>query len=211
MKRKAIALFGAAAVLSALAAPVAYAAPPPPRGVTIETAEVSGPESCEKHELALSDDLNAFTITYRDYYVAAGGDLPSTDRKRCMILLRIHVPSDYTFGINRVDYRGFAELAAGARGLFRARTYFKGVIDTPEPKILDLIGPYSNNWTVADEIPPDWVVYRPCGDSRGLYLDTELRVEKGGSGSSKVNVVALDSTDGSIKSTYHIAWKTCPK
>ncbi|TYK47232.1 DUF4360 domain-containing protein [Actinomadura decatromicini] len=211
MKRKAIALFGTAAVLSALGAPAAYAAPPPPRGVTIETADVSGPESCEEHELALSDDRNAFTITYSDFYVAAGGHLPWTDRKRCSILLRILVPSDYTFGINRVDYRGSAELAAGAKGLMRANIFFKGVIDPPEPRILDLKGPYSNNWTVVDEIPPDWVAYRPCGDSRGLYLDSELRVERGSSDPSKVNVIALDSTDGSIKTTYHFAWKTCPK
>jgi Domain of unknown function (DUF4360) len=45
---------------------------------------------------------------------------------------------------------------------------------------------------------------------RNFNINTELRVYTGWSNPSSTSLIGMDSTDGSIKTTYHFAWKTCP-
>jgi hypothetical protein len=55
------------------------------------------------------------------------------------------------------------------------------------------------------------VVYAPCGEQRLFNINTELRVSAGTSDPTKTtSFISMDSTDGSVETTYHFAWKTCP-
>ncbi|WP_067889321.1 DUF4360 domain-containing protein [Actinomadura chibensis] len=214
-KRRVISLFGAVVAVSALTAPAASAAPagpPPPGGVTFELANLTGPTGCQISGYAWTADATAFTVTYSRYQGRAGGGSAPADRwKRCVIALRVHAPSGYTYGIERTDYRGFADLADGTTGTLKARSYFPDRADSPVRDVLSLNGPYSGNWTAADETLPEQVVYQPCGEIRSLFLHSELAVDLGTSDGSKASVMSLDSTDGSLKVTYRFAWKNCPR
>ncbi|WP_187438114.1 DUF4360 domain-containing protein [Actinomadura decatromicini] len=180
--------------------------------MTFEIANLVGPMGCQLSGYALGADATAFTVTYSRYQARAGGGSPSAGRwMRCVTALRIHPPSGYTYGLERTDYRGSADLAAGATGTLKARSYFPDRADLPVRDILALNGPYSGNWTAADETLPDQVVYQPCGEIRSLFLHSELAVDSGSSDPSKVSVMSMDGADGSLKATYHFAWKTCPK
>ncbi|MFC4053033.1 DUF4360 domain-containing protein [Actinomadura syzygii] len=214
-KRRVISLFGAVVAASALTAPAAFAAPagpPPPGGVTFELASLIGPMGCQLSGYALSADVTAFTVSYSRYQGRAGGNSTPAERwMRCVLALRINAPSGYTYGLERTDYRGFADLADGATGTLKARSFFPDRADTPVRQILSLSGPYSDNWTAADETLPGQVVYKPCGQSLSLFLHSELAVDLGSSDPSKTSVMSMSTTDGSLKATYHFAWKTCPK
>ncbi|MGP4022663.1 DUF4360 domain-containing protein [Actinomadura sp. 3N407] len=214
--RKGIAISAAAALaLAAVTAAPASASGsfrvPGPDGVTIEIATVNGsgcPEGTAA--VAVSDDKEAFTVTYSDYMAVTGGSSSPTEfRKNCQINMKVHVPQGFTYAIASADYRGFAFLQPGATAMEKASYYFQGM---PQTSAIShtLEGEYADNWQFTDENDVAQLVFKPCGEERNFNINTELRVLRGTSDPSKTSFISMDSTDGSIKTTYHFAWKTCP-
>src|SRR4029453_11367189 len=69
-------------------------------------------------EVALSDDHQAVTVMYSEFVAEVGPGIPlSASRKNCQLNINVHVPGGITFAIAEVDYRGFADIAAGAQGI----------------------------------------------------------------------------------------------
>jgi Domain of unknown function (DUF4360) len=216
--RKGIAITAAAmAVAATAAAPTSASASTimrhGPHGVTITVATVNG-SGCPAGTaaVAVSPDREAFTITYSDYTAQLGGDSSATAwRKNCQINLKVHVPQGFTYAIQQADYRGFAHLESGVTGVEKASYYFQGGSPTTGLSH-DLKGAVSDNWQFTDKVPVDQLVYKPCGEERNFNINTELRVTKDKTADpTKVSFMAMDSVDGSIKTTYHFSWKTCPK
>ncbi|MFC4054099.1 DUF4360 domain-containing protein [Actinomadura syzygii] len=215
--RKGIAVSAAAAAAAALtaasAAPAAASTPllvPGPNGVTVEIATVNG-SGCPigTAAVAISADKEAFTVTYSDYMAQAGGSTKPTDfRKNCQIAMRVHVPQGFTYAISQTDYRGYANLAKGAKGTQKASYYFQGNSQTGAITH-SLPGPLDDNWQFTDKVPVAQLIWKKCGEERNFNINTELRVDKDTSDASKTSFIAMDSTDGTIKTTYHFAWKKC--
>ncbi|TDD82212.1 DUF4360 domain-containing protein [Actinomadura rubrisoli] len=214
--RKGIAISAAAAAtvaMTSMAVAPASAAPlrgRGPHGVTIEIATVNG-SGCPKDTaaVAVSDDKEAFTVTYSAYTAQAGGNVASTDwRKNCQINMKVHVPQGFTYAIASTDYRGFASLEPGASAVEKASYYFQGMQDTRSISH-NLKGTYADNWQFSDVNDVAQLVYKPCGEERNFNINTELRVTKG-TDATKTSFISMDSTDGSYKTTYHFAWKRCP-
>ena len=205
----------AVAAVTALAATPASAGSyfvPGPNGVTIEIATVNG-SGCPAGTaaVAVSDDKEAFTVTYSDYLAQAGGSSKPTDfRKNCQISLKVHVPQGFTYAISSTDYRGFASLEPGATAMEKASYYFQGMSQT-DAISHDLKGSYADNWQFTDTNEVAQLVWKPCGEERNFNINTELRANLGTADPSKVSFISMDSTDGSYKTTYHFAWKTCPQ
>ena len=213
--RKGIAVSAATAIaVSALCIAPASAAPRRahgPNGVTIEIATVNG-SGCPAGTaaVAVSEDKEAFTVTYSDYLAQAGGSSGPTDfRKNCQISMKVHVPQGFTYAISSTDYRGFASLEPGASAVEKASYYFQGMSQTSAVSH-PLKGQYADNWQFTDTNDVAQLVYKPCGEERNFNVNTELRVLKGTSDPAKTSFISMDSTDGSIKTTYHFAWKQCP-
>ena len=185
---------------------------PPPDHITIDVVTVNG-SGCPAGTaaVAVSPDNKAFTVTYSDFLAQVGiGALPTDFRKNCQLNLRVNVPQGFTYGIAQADYRGFAHLERGASGTERANYYFQGMSQstfTTHP----IVAPLDDNWFASDEVPVAAVVWHPCGELRNLNINTELRVAAGTSDPTKTtSFMAMDSTDGTIETTYHFAWKQCP-
>ncbi|MGY0067105.1 DUF4360 domain-containing protein [Streptomyces sp. QTS137] len=184
---------------------------PPPDKIVIKVATVNG-SGCPQGTtaVAVSEDNTAFTVTYSDYLAQAGGASdPTAFRRNCQLSLIVHVPQGFTYAIAGADYRGFAALQPGASGTQRASYYFQGSPNT-EYRSHPFAGPYDDNWQATDTT--DWaqLVYAPCGVQRNFNINTELRVSAGTSSPDKVSFMTMDSTDGDISTTYHMAWKECP-
>ncbi|MFE7815556.1 DUF4360 domain-containing protein [Streptomyces sp. NPDC057433] len=184
---------------------------PPPDKIVIKVATVNG-SGCPQGTtaVAVSEDNTAFTVTYSDYLAQAGGTSdPTASRKNCQLSLIVHVPQGFTYAIAGADYRGFAALQPGASGTQRASYYFQGSPNT-EYRSHPFTGPHDDNWQATDTT--DWaqLVYAPCGVQRNFNINTELRVSAGTSSPDKVSFMTMDSTDGDISTTYHMAWKECP-
>jgi hypothetical protein len=196
----------AAAPVSATSRPT-----PGPDKITVEIVTVNG-SGCPQGTaaVAVSEDNTAFTITYSDYLARVGGSSDPVDfRKNCQINLIVHVPQGFTYAISSADYRGFASLQPGATGVQRANYYFQGMPQTTLTTH-SVKGQYSDNWQFTDTTDVAQLVYKPCGEHRNFNINTELRVNLGSSDPTKTSFMAMDSTDGSIKTTYHFAWKACP-
>ncbi|MFJ3949813.1 DUF4360 domain-containing protein [Streptomyces sp. Je 1-4] len=184
---------------------------PPTGKITITVATVNG-SGCRPGSaaVAIAPDNTAFTVTYSEYLAQAGsGSKPTDSRKNCQIALNVHVPQGFTYAIARADYRGYASLAPGAKGLETAGYYFQGQQQTTR-KSHSFTGPYDSNWQTSDEADIDALVYAPCGEERYFNINTEMRVDAKSADPKSTSYMAMDSTDGSINTLYHFAWKECP-
>jgi hypothetical protein len=200
---------------SLVAAPVTTveepAAQPPSQRVTVELVIANG-SGCPAGTTAVapSPDNTAFTVSYSSYLAQVGvGALPTDFRKNCQLTVQVNVPQGFTYAISKVDYRGFADLQDGARAIQRANYYFQGS-SANEFQTHEFEGPYSDYWQTTDINETAELVWSPCGVQRLLNINTELRVMAGSSDPSKTtSFVAMDSTDNSVDTVYHLSWKRC--
>ena len=202
----------AAMLLSPASAPVSSVDSPPPAGqisITVVTVNGSG---CPAGTAAVASaaDNTSFTVTYSDYLAQVGvGAKPTDLRKNCQLNLQVGVPQGFTFAIAQADYRGFAYLADGATGLERANYYFQGM--SPTASISHpFAGPFADDWQTTDKTDVAALVYAPCGEQRNLNINTELRVGIGTSDpTTTTSFMSMDSTDSSVNTIYHLAWRQC--
>ncbi|MER5871365.1 DUF4360 domain-containing protein [Streptomyces sp. NPDC002044] len=184
----------------------------PPDKIVIELATVNG-SGCREGtaEVAVAPDNTAFTVTYSEYLAQVGpGAPPTAFRKNCQLNLRVHVPSGFTYAIVQADYRGFAFLQPGAWGQERASYYFQGMPQTSQ-RTHQFNGPFNDNWQATDKTEYADLVWAPCGEKRNFNINTELRVNAGTSNPQAVtSFMAMDSTDASVNTLYHLAWQVCP-
>ncbi|NGO70297.1 DUF4360 domain-containing protein [Streptomyces boncukensis] len=204
----------AAVLASTLVTSQAQAAPifenPPDDEIVIKIATVNG-SGCPKGTaaVAVAPDNKAFTVTYSDYLAQVGpGSKPTDFRKNCQLNLIMHVPQGFTYAIASVDYRGYAFLNKGASGMSKASYYFQGSSETTTHSH-NYDGAYDDNWQATDETDYAHLVWAPCGELRNFNINTELRVNKGTSDPTATSFMTMDSTDGSVSTTYHFAWKKC--
>jgi hypothetical protein len=187
------------------------ASPPPTERIVIDVVTVNG-SGCPAGTAAIAtaSDNTSFTVTYSDYLAQVGvGASPTDFRKNCQLNLRVQVPQGFTYAIAQADYRGFASLAGGATGLERANYYFAGT--SPTTSISHpFSGPLGDDWQTTDKTDVAALVFAPCGESRNLNVNTELRVAAGSSNpAATTSFMSMDSTDGSVRTVYHFAWKQC--
>lgn len=200
-----------ASAMPAHAAPSSIVDPPPDR-IVIDIATVNG-SGCPlgTAAVAVSEDNTAFTVTYSEYLAQVGGNsAPTAARKNCQLSLVVHVPQGFTYAVASADYRGYASLRPGASSTEKASYYFQGSPSTAS-RTHAFRGPHEDNWQATDET--DWaqLVWAPCGVQRNFNINTELRVNLGTSNPATTSYMTMDSTDGSINTVYHLAWKECPR
>ncbi|TWP51022.1 DUF4360 domain-containing protein [Lentzea tibetensis] len=180
-----------------------------PDYITIDVVTVNG-SGCPAGTAAVAsaDDRTAFTVTYSDYLAQAGAGTSPTDfRKNCQLNIRVSYPQGFTYGIAQADYRGFAHLQHGATGTEKGNYYFSGSSQTAS-RTHNFYGPHSDNWQATDKSEVSAIVYAPCGERRNLNINTELRVNTGGS-KNATSFMTMDSTDSSVSTKYHFSWKRC--
>lgn len=186
--------------------------PPPDEKITLDVVSVNG-SGCPPGTavVAVAPDKQAFTVTYSSYMASAGwGSGPFDWRKNCQLGVQLNFPQGFTYAIAKADYRGFASLAHGAKAEQLATYYFQGESQSFK-KSHTFNGPFQDNWQATDTTEAAAIVFHPCGVKRNLNLNTELRVHKGNTSPHASSFITMDSTDGSIKTVYHLRWKKCKK
>jgi hypothetical protein len=204
-----LALIASSLILSSPASARGIPVDPPDDHIVIDLVAMAG-SGCRPGtaDVAVSPDNTAFTAIYSDYLAQAGPGVPTTEgRKNCQLNVLVHVPQGFTFAIAKVDYRGYGQLQRGAVASQRANYYFQGMTQTSYTNHA-VAAPLDDNWFASDEVPVASVVWHPCGELRNLNINTELRVARGTS--TGTSFLTMDSTDGSIATTYHFAWRQCP-
>ncbi|MER7581894.1 DUF4360 domain-containing protein [Kitasatospora sp. NPDC097691] len=183
---------------------------PPSTPIVIDSVAANG-SGCPLGTAAVSvaPDNTAFTVTYSNYMAKVGpGSAPTDYRKNCQLNLVVHVPGGYTYAVVSAGYQGFASLAQGASGTLRAGYHVQGSPRTSNTTHR-FEGAFQNDWQVTDTVDVAARVFAPCGAERNLDINTELQVDQGTSSPSATSFMSMDSTDGSIRTVYHLAWKRC--
>jgi hypothetical protein len=201
-------------LLASLAATGAPASAAPASGpaddMVIDVAAANG-TGCPagSAQVTMSPDNKAFTVTYSQFTAQTGpGTKPTDFRKNCQLALNMHVPQGFTFAIAGADYRGYAHLEHGASGTETANYYFQGEAQSTRIQH-NFTGPADNDWEHTDSVGIASLSFLPCGEERYLNVNTELRVARGSSSPTATSFLTMDSTDGRIDTTYHVAWKKC--
>jgi hypothetical protein len=190
--------------------PSDWQSPPPPDKIVIDVVTVNG-SGCPANTaaVAVAPNNTAFTVTYSSFLARVGPGSGATDFiKNCQLNLRVHVPQGFTYAIAEADYRGYAHLEPGASGQERANYYFQGMPQTAFVKH-PLNSPFDDDWQATDTTDVAALVYAPCGEERNFNVNTELKVNAGTSDPTKTSFITMYSTDGSLTTTYHFAWKQC--
>jgi hypothetical protein len=183
---------------------------PPGDRITVDVKTVNG-SGCPAGTATVTpfSDNTGFRVTYRNYRVRVGGGSTIVDsRKNCQLGLEVHVPQGFTFAIAEAEYGGRAHLDDGVSGLERANYYFQG---SPDNNYVDhsFDGPFNGPWHSVDVTPVAALVFAPCGVSRILNVNTELRVKADSSAPKAVSYMSMTSTEGNIDTLYHFAWRDC--
>jgi len=153
----------------------------------------------------LAPDRTAFTLIFSNFLAEVGPEIPLSDaRRNCQANLTLQVPAGFTFAVASVDYRGFANIARGAKGMQKATYYFQG--DEPQASTWRVFkGPFNADWHLRDEVDQQFRIFRKCGVERSLNINAQVRLEKGSSDNSP-SMMAMDSE--SIQK-YYIRWRAC--
>jgi hypothetical protein len=201
---------GSLLVSTVLAPPAVVPQSDPPTGqVTIDKLKVNG-TGCRPAAttVAVSPDKKAFTVIYSTYLAQAGaGTTQKDERRTCSITVRLNGLQNLTYAVAAVDYRGYAHLEPGAAAALAARYHFQGA-GAPDHTVTALPSGLDDNWQVTDAVPAGSLKYGQCGKDRKLDIDTELRVQTPRA-DSPTSYVTMDSTDGSVATTYRLVWKSC--
>ncbi|WP_043726517.1 DUF4360 domain-containing protein [Kutzneria sp. 744] len=173
----------------------------PPQSVTIDLLTVSG-SGClaTTTAVAISPDNTAFTVTYSNFVVQGHGQAA---HKNCTLTLRVNHPDGVTYGVDETDYRGFAHLDTGARGVEAATYHFTGLPTRRSSQTF--AGPMDDDWQVSDQPDAGSVVHGPCNDKRPLTITADLQLN----GTSAASFMSMDSTDASVSARFHLSWLKC--
>lgn len=176
--------------------------------ITVEMLSYNG-SGCppDTAVVAVTPDATAFTVTYSHYLARVGADSrPGEFRRNCQLSVDVTVPAGFTYAVVRADYRGYGYLEPGATALQKASYYFQGVPDTVATE-RRFAGPMDDTWNVSEET--EFPVYAPCEETRFLNINTELRVNAGSSDPERLSMMAMDSEDHDIETTYHLDLAEC--
>lgn len=194
---------------SALGAYAEEAASAPPSGqITLDVQTVNG-SGCPAGTASVSmlSDNTGFRINYYAFRAEDGGNADPTDfRKNCQVNLLVHIPQGFTFAVARADYWGKGHLASGATALQRSNYYYQG---SSENSFVDhtFSGPLDGTWRSTDITQTADLVYAPCGATRSLNINTELRVDSGSS--SGKSYMSMRASDGEVYTLVQFQWKQC--
>lgn len=197
---------GLAAAGSSSAVASTSPAPVVPDEITVQVLAANG-SGCPTGTASVrpAPDRTGFHVYYRAFTASAGTGSDATDlRKNCQLSLLVNVPAGLTFAVARADYYGSAHLPGGATGLLRTNYYLQGSSANNYVNHT-FTGPVNGRWSQSDAAPE--MIYAPCGASRILNVNTELRVDA--PDSDAATSLSMTSSAGSASTFFNVDWHEC--
>jgi hypothetical protein len=149
--------------------------------------------------VALAEDRSSFTILF-SRFIASNGS-PTDNRKDCMIDVDLVYPEEWSFAIQAIDYRGYAQLPAGMSAVHRSQFLFQGN-GSPNART-SLVGPLNEDYFIREEQPLE---FSKCRTRMKGRIRTVLQLN---GSSTQPAQMTVDSVDQSVIQTYTIQWKKC--
>lgn len=181
-----------------------------PVGTQLSNVNYAG-SGCPVHTISvkLTPATDELKVELDDFVLQTRLDLPfGYQRKTCHLSVALKVPPGWSYSLSEVSYTAFANLTAGAVGLFRSSYYFQGsqAVARFEAKIS---GPINyDQFTVRDTIGTAALVWSPCGVQRSLNLNTEGRIDTSRSRNRQFdNIITIEESP--MAHVYKLVWRRC--
>jgi len=177
-------------------------------------ALAQGADGCPEgsYSIVVSPDGTAVSILF-DQFSLQGGD-PSVrgmQRKVCRISSPLTLPANLSIGVYKVDYRGFAKLAAKQTAQLDVQ-YFLGPRDNEHGRVFKrkIKGPHEGDYLFTENIGAGQMKRVGCGTAAvlnvGITLGLNGDLRAGGA------MASLDTADAGPGGAliYHLDLKKCP-
>jgi hypothetical protein len=150
----------------------------------------------------INDAEDEFSVIF-DQFIAEQPGSSSDRRKFCALRLLFRVPAGWQFSIAEVQYRGFAELAPGVRGI--QSTSYDFPLFTPRQFAQTIIpGPYNGNYDRTDHVA--LLQWSRCGTDSTLAIDAQVYLA---GLRNPPSTMTVDTIDGNVKQIFHYLTRRC--
>ncbi len=151
----------------------------------------------------LSPDQKSLSILFDNYVAQAGGG-KSFDRKSCNLAVPVHVPQGYSVSVLAIDYRGYNNIPAGAKSVFRVEYFFAGGTGPVFNKTFN--GPKNDDYLITNSLTQSGTVWSACGADVNLRVNSSIRVT---TVQNKDAIATVDTADVKAAIVYKLQWKKC--
>lgn len=148
----------------------------------------------------VASDGSSVTASYTAFTAKAGaGSTPTEFRRSCLLSIQIVAPGQ-TWAVTSATEHGTVDVPAGGTGVQRTSYYLQGSSATT-PIDHSATGPLSGAWDQSDPAP----FTAPCGTTRNLNVNVELRVTTAGGAAASLSLNG--ATPGT---TINLGYTACP-
>jgi len=180
-------------------------------GLPASAQETNGcPEG--SYLIVMSPDGTTLSILFDRFTVESGG-VPASgmQRKICRISAPLNLPANYSIGVYKVDYRGFAKLAPKQETRLDVQ-YFLGPHDNEHGRVFKrkIKGPHEGDYLFTENIGAGQMKRVGCGTAAVLNVGITLSLD--GDLRTGQAMASLDTTDAAPGGAlvYHLNLKKCP-
>lgn len=175
----------------------------PPGAGFIESVDYMG-TGCDNESAAtsISPDGQAVTSSFSAFVAAAGPDEdPEIATRNCLMMMRVNVPSGWSYSLESIDIRGFVALEDDVTASRRSLYLISGspVHRTPTARFESEISDDYNHPDVSPEAPGEW---SPCGGGQVLWAATSTEVNNEDDEDAE-GQLTVDSIDTELQ------WRRC--
>jgi len=164
------------------------------------------------YSIVLSPDGTTLSILFDQFTIESSGISGSgIQRKVCRISAPLNLPANYSIGVYKVDYRGFAKLVAKQQAELDVQ-YFLGPRDNEHGRVFKrkVNGPHEGDYLFTETIGAGQMKRVGCGTAAMLNVGITLSLD--GDLRTGQAMASLDTTDAAPGGAlvYHLNLKKCP-
>lgn len=153
--------------------------------------------------VSVSPDGSSLSILFDSYTVEAGGSNPQVARKSCNLSIPVKVPNGMSVSLISADYRGFADLPAGAEARLDTEYFFGGSRGPAYSQRFN--GRFSNTYLKRHQMAAGANVWSACGADVNLRVNSGMTVRSSG----EAALATVDSADFNAGILYHLQYRSC--
>ena len=163
------------------------------------------------YSIVTSPDGTTLSILFDQFTVESSTSAGGLPRKVCRISAPLKLPDNYSIGVYKVDYRGFAKLAAKQSTQLDVQ-YFLGPRNNEHGRVFKrkIKGPHEDDYSFTETIGAGQMKRVGCGTAAMLNVSITLGLE--GDLRTGEAMASLDTTDAAPGAAlvYHLNLKKCP-
>ena len=163
------------------------------------------------YKVVMSPDGTSLSLLFDQFTLDRGSIAGSAQpRKVCRISAPLNLPANQSIGVYKVDYRGFAKLAAKQETNLEVQ-YFLGPHDNDRGRVFKrkVKGPHEGDYLFTETIGAGQMKRVGCGTAAVLNLAITLSLDSAQRAGEAMS--SLDTTDAASRGAlvYHFDLKNC--